>query len=60
MTRSSKEKSSLFRRVMDWMRTLEQAMDYAPHDYILDRVNVVEDDLAKLREEVRSLESRES
>ena len=55
MTTSSSAKLSLFRRVMGGLRAWEQAMDYTAYDYTLDRVKVVENDLAKLREEVRSL-----
>jgi hypothetical protein len=60
MTTSSTANPSLFRRVIDGLRAWEQAMDYTPYDYTLDRVKVVENDLAKLREEARSLEGRVS
>jgi hypothetical protein len=55
MTTSSSAKSSLFRRVIERLRAWEEAMDYTPYDYTLDRVKAVENDLAKLREEVYSL-----
>ena len=57
MTTPSTAKPSLFGRVIDGLRAWEQAMDY---DYTVERVKVVENDLAKLREEVRSLKGRVS
>jgi hypothetical protein len=55
MTTPFTAKSSLFRRVIDGLHALEEAMDY---DDTLERMKAVENNLAKLREEVRSLKGR--
>jgi len=57
MTTPFTAKPSLFRRVIDGLRALDEVIDF---DDTLERVKAVENNLAKLREEVRSLKDRVS
>jgi hypothetical protein len=55
MTNSSKKRKGTFGRVIDAIVAWENAMDYTPYDYVLDRVCNLEREVLLLRDEVRAL-----
>ena len=55
MTNDSKKRKVTFGRVIDAIVAWENAMDYTPYDYILDRVCNLEREVLLLRDELRAL-----
>jgi hypothetical protein len=55
MTNDSKKRKGTFGRVIDAIVAWENAMDYTPYDYVLDRVCNLEREVLLLRDEVRAL-----
>ena len=45
-------KTGRFRRIWQTLKAWEQAMDYAPGDYALDRVDTLQREVTALRDEV--------
>ena len=55
MTNNSKKRKGTFGRLIDAIVAWENAMDYTPHDYVLDRVCNLERQVSQLRDELREL-----
>ena len=55
MTNDSKKRKGTFGRVIDAIVAWENAMDYTPYDYVLDRVCNLEREVSLLRDELRAL-----
>ena len=55
MTNDSKKRKGTFGRVIDAILAWENAMDYTPYDYVLDRVCNLEREVLQLRDELRAL-----
>jgi len=55
MTNNNKKRKGTFGRVIDAIVAWENAMDYTPYDYILDRVCNLEREVLLLRDELRAL-----
>ena len=58
MTNESKKRRGALGRVIDAIVAWENAMDYTPYDYLLDRVRTLERDVLLLRDELRALPAR--
>ena len=54
MTNDNKKRKGTFGRVIDAIVAWENAMDYTPYDYVLDRVRNLEREVLSLREELRT------
>lgn len=54
MTNDGKKRKSAFGRVIDAIVAWENAMDYTPYDYVLDRVGNLEREVLLLRDELKS------
>ena len=52
MTNDSKKRKGTLGRVIDAIGAWENAMDYTPYDYVLDRVCNLEREVLLLREEL--------
>ena len=55
MTNDSKKRRGTFGRLIDAIVAWENAMDYTPHDYVLERVGNLERDVLLLRNELRAI-----
>ena len=55
MTNDSKKPKRILGRVIDAIVAWENAMDYTPYDYVLDRVCNLEREVLLLRDELRAL-----
>lgn len=55
MMNDSKKRKGIFGRVIDAIVAWENAMDYTPYDYVLDRVCNLEREVLLLRDELRAL-----
>ena len=55
MTTDSKTRRGTLGRVIDAIVAWENAMDYTPYDYVLDRVCNLEREVLLLRDELRAL-----
>jgi hypothetical protein len=55
MTRDHKRQSGLWRRAIETIRAWENAMDYTPYDYALDRIGALERQVSQLRDELRAM-----
>ena len=55
MTNDGKRRNRTFDRVIEAIVAWENAMDYTPYDYVLDRVCNLEQEVLLLRDEVRAL-----
>ena len=55
MTKAIVEKPGAFQRVWQTLLAWEQAMDYSPYDFALDRVGALEREVLELRDEVKTL-----
>lgn len=55
MTNESKKRRGTLGRVIDAIVAWENAMDYTPYDYVLDRVCNLEREVLLLRDELRAL-----
>ena len=55
MTNDSKKRKRILGRVIDAIVAWENAMDYTPYDYVLDRVCNLEREVLLLRDELRAL-----
>ena len=55
MTNDSKKRRGTFGRLIDAIVAWENAMDYTPYDYVLDRVCNLEREVLQLRDELRAL-----
>ena len=55
MTNDSKKRKGTFGRLIDVIVAWENAMDYTPYDYFLDRVRNLEREVLLLRDELRAL-----
>ena len=55
MTNDSKKRRGTLGRVIDAIGAWENAMDYTPYDYVLDRVCNLEREVLLLRDELRAL-----
>ena len=58
MPNDSKRRRGTLGRVIDAIVAWENAMDYTPYDYVLDRVRNLERDVLLLRDELRALPAR--
>jgi hypothetical protein len=54
MTNDGKKRKRAFGRVIDAIVAWENAMDYTPYDYVLDRVCNLEREVFLVREELRA------
>lgn len=54
MTNDNKKRKGTFGRVIDAIVAWENAMDYTPYDYVLDRVRNLEREVLLVREELRA------
>ena len=54
MTNDGKKRKGTFGRVIDAIVAWENAMDYTPYDYVLDRVCNLEREVLLLRDELRA------
>ena len=54
MTNDSKKRQGTLGRVIDAIGAWENAMDYTPYDYVLDRVCNLEREVLLLRDELRA------
>jgi len=54
MMNDSKKRKGTFGRVIDAIVAWENAMDYTPYDYVLDRVCNLEREVLLLRDELRA------
>ncbi len=52
MTNDSKKRKRILGRVIDAIVAWENAMDYTPYDYVLDRVRNLEREVLLLRDEL--------
>ena len=52
MTNDSKKRKRILGRVIDAIVPWENAMDYTPYDYVLDRVRNLEREVLLLRDEL--------
>jgi len=57
MTNDSKKRKRILGRVIDAIVAWENAMDYTPYDYVLDRVCNLEREVLLLRDELSALNS---
>ena len=55
MTNDSKKRKGTFGRLIDAIVAWENAMDYTPYDYVLDRVCNLEREVLLLRDELSAL-----
>ena len=55
MTNETKRRRGAFGRVIDAIVAWEQAMEYRPYDYVLDRVCNLEREVLQLRDELSAL-----
>ena len=55
MTNESKKRRGTLGRVIDAIVAWENAMEYSPYDYVLDRVCNLEREVLLLRDELRAL-----
>ena len=55
MTNDSKKRKGTFGRLIDAIVAWENAMDYTPHDYVLERVGNLEREVLLLKDELRAL-----
>ena len=55
MTNDSTKRKGIFGRVIDAIVAWDNAMDYTPYDYVLDRVCNLEREVLLLRDELRAL-----
>ena len=55
MATDSKKRKGTFGRVIDAILAWENAMDYTPYDYVLERVCNLEREVLLLRDELRAL-----
>ena len=60
MTNDSKKRERTFGRLIDAMVAWENAMDYTPYDYVLDRVCNLEREVLLLRDELSALRALDS
>jgi hypothetical protein len=58
MTNESRKRRGTLARVIDAIVAWENAMDYTPYDYVLDRVCNLEREVLLLRDELRALPAR--
>ncbi len=58
MTNDSKKRQGTLGRVIDALGAWENAMDYTPYDYVLDRVCNLEREVLLLRDELRASSAR--
>ena len=54
MMNDGKKRKGTFGRVIDAIVAWENAMDYTPYDYVLDRVGNLEREVFLLREQLRA------
>src|SRR5260370_34872009 len=54
MTNESKKQRGAFGRVLDAIVAWENALEYRPYDYVLDRVCSLEREVVELRDELRA------
>jgi hypothetical protein len=57
MTAPAVARPGLLRRLIDWLKAIEDASDYGGFDYLLDRIKNLESELAKLRDDIRNFRS---
>ena len=57
MTATAAARPGVLRRLFDWLKAFEDALDYSSFDYALDRIENLETEVAKLRDEIRDLRS---
>ena len=57
MTTAAETRPGFFRRLFHRLKAMEDAMDYSAFDYTQDRIKNLEQEIAKLRDDVRSLRS---
>ena len=60
MTNDSKKRKGTFGRLIDAIVAWENAMDYTPYDYVLDRVCNLEREVLLLRDELNALRALDS